>query len=180
MRSVFFARVHIVQVRLWVREQIWCTTSWGFLASACICPTSWWLMEKPCFCLVSLSCKNEIKNMSFAQREMQHLKITSLCSPLSLSLCRNSTSCSLFLQFCYKIDSMVQYPRDISGTSSRAHDIKTPNLTEYTEMKPYAFGLLSSELAIFLADNELFKYLHKNPAYLLFKGNQFLKCWPVQ
>lgn len=36
--------------------------------------------------LVSLSCKNEIKNMSFAQREIQHLKITSMCSPLSLSL----------------------------------------------------------------------------------------------
>lgn len=82
----FFARIHIVQVRLWVREQIWCTTSWGFLASACLYPTSWRLMEKPCFCLVSLSCKNEIKNMSFAQRETQHLKITSLCSPLSLSL----------------------------------------------------------------------------------------------
>lgn len=82
----FDTRVHIVQVRLCVREQIWCTTSWGFLASACIFPTSWWLMEKPCFCLVSLSCKNEIKNMSFAQREIQHLKITSLCSPLSLSL----------------------------------------------------------------------------------------------
>lgn len=82
----FDTRVHIVQVRLWVREQIWCTTSWGFLASACICPTSWWLMEKPCFCLVSLSCKNEIKKMSFAQREIQHLKITSLCSSLSLSL----------------------------------------------------------------------------------------------
>lgn len=43
-------------------------------------------------------------------------------------------------------------------------------------MKPYAFEQLGSELAIFLADNELFKYLCKNPAYLLFKGNQFLKC----
>lgn len=47
-------------------------------------------------------------------------------------------------------------------------------------MKPYAFGHISSELAIFLADNEQFKYLCKNPAYLLFKGNWFLKCRPVQ